>query len=114
MATMTQTARKIKSKAERRIRILARVPGKSAGLLRITEGSKETTYSFGRFAADFGEAYRVAKLVDHNPAEIDEVYCVCLAGDESTCECKGFSRWGHCKHVEGLSALAQAGALLPR
>jgi hypothetical protein len=28
-----------------------------------------------------------------------------------TCECKGFLRWKHCKHVESLSALLAAGRL---
>jgi hypothetical protein len=28
-----------------------------------------------------------------------------------SCECKGFLRWGHCKHVDSLSALRASGRL---
>src|SRR5262245_22568620 len=34
-------------------------------------------------------------------------YAVCLSGPDSTCDCKGFTSHGHCKHVESLLALQQ-------
>jgi hypothetical protein len=40
-------------------------------------------------------------------------YHVHLDGEHSTCECDGFLRWNHCKHVEALLAL-QADGRLPR
>src|SRR5256885_6541512 len=32
-------------------------------------------------------------------------YAVLLSGNDSTCDCKGFTRWNHCKHTESLLAL---------
>jgi hypothetical protein len=42
-----------------------------------------------------------------------ETYHVCLdpAGGRHSCECRGFLRHGHCKHVEALWALRAAGQL---
>lgn len=31
--------------------------------------------------------------------------------EDCDCDCLGFLRWGHCKHVLGLLALTQAGRL---
>jgi hypothetical protein len=44
-------------------------------------------------------------------ADGTDTYCVLLDGARSTCECLGFLRWGHCKHVEALAALVEGGAL---
>jgi hypothetical protein len=30
---------------------------------------------------------------------------------ECSCECKGFLRWGHCRHILGLQALIREGKL---
>src|SRR5437764_12099378 len=38
-------------------------------------------------------------------------YAVCLSGPDSEYDCKGFSRYSHCKHVESLLALQQRGKL---
>jgi hypothetical protein len=38
-------------------------------------------------------------------------YCVRLDGKDSECDCKGFTRYSHCKHVEALAALQAAGKL---
>ena len=40
-----------------------------------------------------------------------ETYHVNLDGDKRTCECKGFLKWNHCKHADGLAALIAAGRL---
>jgi hypothetical protein len=56
--------------------------------------------------SDFGRAYRLTK-------PDGEQYHVLLADDgRHSSECKGFLRWSHCKHVEGLAALRQAGFLM--
>src|SRR3954454_25368764 len=34
-------------------------------------------------------------------------YCVRLDGSDSSCDCKGFTRYSHCKHVESLLELQQ-------
>src|SRR5205823_160442 len=38
------------------------------------------------------------ELVKHDGTR----YHVRLDGHDSTCECRGFTRWNHCKHVESL------------
>ncbi len=40
-----------------------------------------------------------------------DYYDVLLDGERSTCECKGFLRYGHRKHVESVRALVQCGKL---
>jgi hypothetical protein len=75
-------------------------------VIRITEGKKTDLYSVRPIPSDWGKAYAMAKL----PEEQDP-YHVCLAGADSVCDCKGFLRHGHCRHVEGLTALTNAGRL---
>jgi hypothetical protein len=81
------------------------------GLLRITErkGRKvvEDEYFLDRIPADFGMAFLVEKR-DYAVGE-EHCYHVNLDGEHGTCECKGFLRWNHCRHVESLRALAAAG-----
>jgi hypothetical protein len=41
-----------------------------------------------------------------------ESYDVNLSPDgKHRCECLGFLRWGHCKHVNGLAVLVEGGKL---
>jgi hypothetical protein len=75
-------------------------------VVRIIEGKKTDLYSVRPIDSDWGTAYAMAKLPEEN-----EPYHVCLAGADSICDCKGFTRHGHCRHVEGLTALTKAGRL---
>jgi hypothetical protein len=74
----------------------------------IREPKHSDHYMVTPIPADFGTAYRVVKYL-----ELDEpTYHVLLADDgKHSCDCKGFCRWGRCKHVSGLLALRQAGQL---
>src|SRR5262245_38597387 len=98
-------------KPERRIRLRQAPLDWTHGLLTITEtrGRKTTTtdYWIDRLPSDFGTAYRLQKFFDQG----GESYDVLLDGRQSSCECLGFQRHGHCKHVEGLQALVAAGQL---
>ena len=65
-------------------------------------------YHFRLMASDFGEAFRLTNVNGMG----GHVYDVCFVNDQdTTCECKGFLRHGHCKHVEGLRALRTAGKI---
>src|SRR5688500_2883114 len=82
-----------------------------AGALRIVAEGNADVYFLQRNVCDFGTPFRVekwrpAKLDD--PAGCEDPYDVCVAGEDSTCECKGFLRHGHCRHVEALTALIRA------
>ena len=75
-------------------------------VVRIVEGKKTDHYAVTPIPSDWGTAYTVAKLGTEQ-----EPYHVNLAGADSTCDCKGHQRHGHCRHVEGLTALTNAGRL---
>ena len=62
------------------------------------------TYALEPIPADFGRGLLLTK-------EDGSSYCVNLSGPDSTCDCRGFESHGHCKHIEGLTALAAAGKL---
>jgi hypothetical protein len=63
-------------------------------------------------ASDYGKAYRLEKFgVEQNDNE-PSVYDVNVDPHGfSSCECLGFQRWHHCKHLESLTALTKAGKL---
>jgi hypothetical protein len=111
MSTTTATAkprqRKPRPRPERRIRLCVRPEGLSSGLVRISVGKDEADYLLTELAADFGRGFRVEKA----GADTEATYHVNIEGGNKTCECKGHSRHGHCKHADGLAALIAAGRL---
>ncbi len=76
-------------------------------VIRVTEGKQLDHYAVTPIPSDWGTAFEVVKL----GAEQEEPYHVNLAGADSTCDCKGHLRWGHCRHAEALAALKAAGRL---
>ena len=105
-ATVASRQRKPRAKPARSIRLAVplNAEGKN-GLASITVGKKTDEYFLTRIAADWGTAFQLEKL------GADEVYHVNLNGAADTCDRKGHLRHGHCKHSEGLRALARAGKL---
>ncbi len=59
--------------------------------------------------SDFGEGFLVLKVSD--PGQ--DVYAVLLdpADGFHTCECMGWLRHGHCRHVSALIALGSRGKI---
>ncbi len=54
-----------------------------------------------------GRAFTLEKLDDGTDPEAD-AYTVFLATDSAasdSCECRGFLRWGYCKHLDGVRLL---------
>jgi hypothetical protein len=80
-------------------------------MLDIREDDNLTCFWLYAVPSDFGLAFRLEKYEHQRRGEDDAAYNVLLDGERSTCECKGFLRWGHCRHVEALTALRQAGKL---
>ena len=79
---------------------------------RITQDGQETLFFVDRIASQIGGAgFRLTKFEQHQRGEDDAAYSVLLDGERSTCECKGYIRHGHCRHVEALTALQAAGKL---
>jgi hypothetical protein len=77
------------------------------GVVRIVVGKESADYFLARIPADFGAAYQLQKIGEEDATP----YHVNLNGRQSTCECKGFTRWNRCKHTDGLAALTAAGRL---
>ena len=106
MASLSTPAPRVKP--ARTIRLaLAPLPS-SPGVVTITARGKTGDYLLSSTPSDFGEAFRLEKF----PPQGGEVYHVLLNADGTrSCECKGFLRWGRCKHADGLAALKRAGRL---
>jgi hypothetical protein len=110
MSTSTVTAaprqRKPRPKPERRIRLAVGLNERGqGGVVAITVGKETHEYIADRLASDWGTAFRLSNIDNL------KVYEVNLDGDKRTCDCKGFARWNHCKHSDGLAALVKAGKL---
>jgi len=114
----TSTATRARVKTERTARLGPVIPGSPDRLLSmtfITRGPKRTEEEhfayWLRSIPGSANGFRLEK-VKPVPAEGEpDHYDVLLDGERSTCECQGFLRWGHCKHVESLLALIKCGKL---
>ena len=110
MSTSTATAparqRKPRQKPARSIRLTLKPFDGNPGVARVTVGKESADYFVTPIPADFGRGFKVEKMGDEAAA-----YHVNIDGDNRTCECKGFGRWHHCRHADGLAALVKAGQL---
>ena len=103
-----RTARR---KSERRIKVLEQ-PGPDTdgrAAIAITVGKQSDTYLLRTIPTDFdGTLGSEVEKLDADLATVEQ-YHVLLADDPkgTSCECKGFLRWGHCKHTGGIQALRQ-------
>ena len=90
---------------------MARLHQLPSGLvLGLTTGKDTTFYGLTPLDHGFGQAaFRLSKA--ERGGVPGEVYDVLLDGARSSCDCQGFLRWHHCKHVEGLESLVAAGKL---
>ncbi len=113
MTTTTATARprqrKPRTKPARFIRLCVKPDGPAPGVVRITVGQDQADYLLTPLATDFGRGFEVRKI--GLEANGEDPYHVNLDGASGTCDCKGFGRWNHCKHADGLAALIAAGRL---
>lgn len=108
MSTMTATAPAVKGKKKQRTLSYNAL----VGALHVTQEGKEYGYWLDSLAHDFGpsvRAFRVTKILG-KPGEPDH-YDVTLSDAGDTCECKGFIRWGRCKHTGALRCLVRRGTL---
>ena len=99
MADATKPARTIR---------LVRSPGKDGvGVFCITAGRGSQFYAVVEIPCEIGgRGFAVHRL------GMGTLYHVRVgAPADCSCECLGFLRWGHCKHVSGLLALIRQGEL---
>ena len=114
----TSTPTRPRVKPERTVYLGPVIPGSPNRLLSmtfITRGprrTKEEHFAYWLHSIPgCANGFRLEK-VNPTPAEGDpDHYDVLLDGPQSTCECKGFQHYGHCKHVESLLALIKCGKL---
>ena len=110
VATCTRQ-RKPRSKPERHVRVFAEHKGER--LLQLTVGQEVFLYHLTGLPSDFGRAFQLEKFA----CDGGEIYHVNLNGQHSTCECKGFLRWGMgkegqgCKHIAALQVLVNRGRI---
>lgn len=88
--------------------------GPNRWLLIINVKRNCTQYLVTEFAADGGRGFRFEKHygkgTDATQASYDvflaDPIAVDAAGAYDSCDCKGFERHGHCKHIEAARAIA--------
>jgi hypothetical protein len=114
MSTSTATAparqRKPRPKPARSIGLVI-PPAGGTGVVRITVGKASTDYALRAIPSQLsGRAFELTKI---GPDADGEVYHVLLTGHANydTCTCRGYAAHSHCKHRDGLAALAAAGRL---
>jgi hypothetical protein len=114
MSTATRSRKRVKP--ERRIRLIKPIQD-GMGAVQICIGGEPHNYLILPLTSDFGLAFRLVKqeLVPQTEGyyELKDTarYNVNLDGQQSTCECLGFCKHGHCKHVSGLTVLRQRNLL---
>jgi hypothetical protein len=114
----TSTPHRPRVKPERTVNLGPVIPGSPNRLLSmtfITRGPKRTKEEhFAYWLRSIPGSPNGFRLEKVNPAPEEgepDHYDVLLDGTRSTCECKGFLHYGHCKHVDSLRALVQSGKL---
>jgi hypothetical protein len=71
------------------------------GYVRIASERKAASYRIALIPTAGGIGLEIAEQTGLGEADCYHVFLDPEAGGH-TCECKGFLRWGHCKHSQGL------------
>ena len=78
--------------------------GPAIGLLTLHTARESTDYRVEEFGADGGRGICLLKLTEGSDAT-ESAYCLFVSpAGEVGCECRGFVRWGHCKHADAVKA----------
>lgn len=80
------------------------------GLVELSRGQDAASYYLWVLPSDWGHAFRLEKFASQGNPE-GQQYDVSLEPAGNSCECWGWLRWGHCRHVSGLSDLVARGEL---
>ena len=108
LAKPARKPRKPRAKPVRTVRLTIPATAENPfSIITIVEGAKSDDYIVRPLASDWGTAFQVEKVAD--PEE--KVYHVNLDRQGGICNCKGHLKWGHCRHVESLTALRAHGRL---
>jgi hypothetical protein len=120
VTSLTSPARPVKASREKVWHAnISNVVNHGAALrLTSTEGNRTEVFHYfvEAIPADFGLGFHLEKFANEVEEGEPSEYHVLLAGKSSTCECKGWLRWGHrkpCKHLRSLAKLHAEGKLPP-
>lgn len=83
-------------------------PGSIAGTLSIDSKRSHARYAVIEFSTGWeGRGFTLAKLEGgtDNANESYSVFCSTRGPEADSCDCKGSTRWDHCKHRRALRAL---------
>jgi len=108
MATSNRSQARASSPSAGRVSSPPTRPGGRILTLRVDNDGRKVEifdYYLKPVACEEGPAFELSKLQGDG-----ETYHVRI-GEDASCECKGFLRWGHCKHVDSLTALKQSNRL---
>lgn len=84
-----------------------------AGTLTIHTDRASADYLVTEFVPGWdGRAFTLEKIDGGTDAEQESYSLFCARnGQDRTCECKGFVRWGNCKHLDAVLACITNGWL---
>lgn len=93
--------------------------GPQAGFVKIEGKRDSTVYCVTEFPASWGRGFFLSKFVSQpgtragtdKDAESYSVLCSKDGPEKDSCECRGASRWGHCKHRDAIRSLLANGWL---
>lgn len=80
--------------------------GPDAGVLTIDTDRCRTVYTVREYPSDWpGRAFVLTKQTDGTDPTAERYDVFCGNRQDHLCDCRGHTRFGHCKHVAGLLAL---------
>jgi hypothetical protein len=92
-------------------------PTRDAGKLTIDTDRTRTLYTIRQFPTEFpGLAFHFEKTTsgtDREESGYNVFVCARTGGQNPFCDCKGFTRFSHCKHLDAAIALIDNGWLSP-
>jgi len=103
--------RKPRVRPQLTIELCVRPQGQSPGIIRLTVGKEQADYNLTELPADIGRGFVVVKIGQHAEDKAPGKYAVTIDGDKTTCDCKGHTHHGHCKHADSIAALIASGEL---
>lgn len=84
----------------------------AVGTLLIESPTRRAEYLVEEFPAGWqGRGFQLSKLSGGTDATETGYAVFCAPGGACSCECKGFVRWGHCRHAEAVASCVKEGWL---
>lgn len=98
-----------KSSPNTTIEFAPSIHGTAAGTLRIKAKAGETVYHVEEFPAGVPGRGFTLRCTNRRNGQTYSVHA--LKNGVKTCDCKGYTGHGHCKHADAIEALLDRGAL---